>query len=123
MSSRDYFHEKAEESRHNELVGYIMFLAGSVFFIGGILTSLSMSVEPDWLLFIPYSATFTQAFYLELTFLAVGLFLIISGVVSALHFYRDRSFYMCELFEANDAESLLRAQRAQKTVAKQNKRS
>jgi len=36
MSFRDYLHEKAEESRHNETVAYLMFLAGTTFLIGGI---------------------------------------------------------------------------------------
>jgi len=36
MSIQDYLHEKAEESRHNEIIAYMMFLAGSVFFVGGI---------------------------------------------------------------------------------------
>jgi hypothetical protein len=38
-----YFHEKAGEPRHNKRVGYVMFLAGSVFFVGGI-----NSVEYEW---------------------------------------------------------------------------
>ena len=54
MSIQDYLHEKAEESRHNEIIAYMIFLAGSVFFVGGILSSLGMGREPSWFLFIPY---------------------------------------------------------------------
>lgn len=43
MSFRDYLHEKAEESRHNETVAYLMFLAGTVFFVGGLLETLVIS--------------------------------------------------------------------------------
>ncbi|MEM2281413.1 MAG: hypothetical protein QXZ68_05435 [Candidatus Bathyarchaeia archaeon] len=43
MSFRDYLHEKAEESRHNETTAYLMFLAGTVFFVGGVLETLFIS--------------------------------------------------------------------------------
>ena len=33
MSFRDYLHEKAEESRHNENQAYLMFPAGAIFFL------------------------------------------------------------------------------------------
>src|SRR4030042_6108056 len=98
MSARDYFHEKAEESRHNEIVGYIMFLAGSVFFVGGVLAALTMNSQPSWFLFIPYDSTSTQALTLQLSFLVVGLSLIVAGIASGLHFFCDRSMYMQRLF-------------------------
>jgi hypothetical protein len=123
MSARDYFHEKAEESRHNELIGYIMFLAGSVFFVGGILAALTMNSKPNWLLFIPYDLTSTQALTLELSFLVVGLSLIVVGIASGLHFYRDRSMYMHELFKAKDSDELLRDFRAQTATAKRNNKT
>jgi hypothetical protein len=113
MSIQDYLHEKAEESRHNEIIAYMMFLAGSVFFVGGILSSLGMGKEPNWFLFIPYLADFTQALFLEMAFLVVGLFLIVAGIVTGLHFYRDRGWYMKELGKANNTENLMREQRIQ----------
>ena len=113
MSIQDYLHEKAEESRHNETIAYMMFLAGSVFFVGGILSSLGMGRTTNWFLFIPYLADFSQAMFLEIAFLVVGLFLIVAGIATGLHFYRDRSWYMRELGKANNAENLMREQRMQ----------
>jgi hypothetical protein len=113
MSIQDYLHEKAAESRHNETVAYIMFLAGSVFFVGGILSSLGMGKEPSWFLFIPYIADFTEVMFLQIAFLAVGLFLIVAGIGIGLHYYRDRGWYMKELCKANNAENLMRGQRFQ----------
>ena len=111
MSIQDYLHEKAEESRHNEIVAYMMFLAGSVFFVGGILSSLGMGREPSWFLFIPYLAGSTQVMFLEIAFLIVGLFLIVAGIGMGMHYFRDRSWYMRELGKANNAENLMREQR------------
>ena len=113
MSIQDYLHEKAEESRHNEIIAYMMFLAGSVFFVGGILSSLGVGREPSWFLFIPYLADSTQMLFLELAFLVVGLFLIVGGIGTGMHYYRDRGWYMRELGKANNTENLLRGQRFQ----------
>lgn len=101
MSIQDYLHEKAEESRHNEVISFMMFLAGSVFFVGGILSSLNLSEELGWFLFVPYPANFVQGLFLELAFLLVGLSLIVVGIGVGLHYYRDRSWYMRELCKAN----------------------
>jgi hypothetical protein len=113
MSIQDYLHEKAEESRHNEIIAYIMFLAGSVFFIGGILSSMGMGREPNWFLFIPYLADSTPVMVLELILLLAGLSMIFSGIGVGIHYYRDRGWYMKELGKANNAENLMREQRIQ----------
>jgi hypothetical protein len=113
MSIQDYLHEKAEESRHNEVIAFMMFIAGSVFFVGGILSSLSFGTELSWFLFIPYLANFTEAMFLELTFLLVGFFMITVGIGVGLYYYRGRSWYMRELGRANNPENLMRSQQQQ----------
>jgi hypothetical protein len=133
MSIQDYLHEKAEESRHKELIAYMMFLAGSVFFVGGILSSLGMGREPSWFLFIPYLADSAEVLLLEIALLLTGLLLIFSGIGVGAHYYRDRGWYMRELGKANNAENLMREQRIQiarpiaapkkRTVSKRKKSS
>jgi hypothetical protein len=113
MSIQDYLHEKAEESRHNEIIACMMFTAGSVFFVGGILSSLGMGREPNWFLFIPYLADSTPVMLLEIVLLLTGLSLIFSGIGVSMHYYRDRGWYMRELGKANNAENLMREQRIQ----------
>ena len=53
FSGMDYLHEKAEESRHNETLAYLMFMAGAIFFVGGLLETVVTTENPDWFLFFP----------------------------------------------------------------------
>lgn len=105
------------------MLGYIMFLAGSVFFVGGVLSALSMSGEPEWFLLIPYVSNSTQALYLELAFLITGLFMMVGGISFGFYSNYDRSMYMKELCEAKNSDTLLVDFRAKNTVANRKKKS
>ena len=104
MSIRDYLHEKAEESRHNEMFAYLMFIAGAVFFVGGILETLATSNVPDWFLFFPYHFTPEPSGILGLALTLCGITLLIYGVGMGLFYAHDRGWYMQELFKAHSAE-------------------
>ena len=106
MSFRDYLHEKAEESRHNETLAYLMFVAGAVFFVGGILETLSLTGNPKWFLFIPYHTEPLAGAVLGLALIVSGFTLIIFGIASGLSRSRDRSWYMQELRKATSLEEL-----------------
>ena len=111
MSFRDYLHEKAEESRHNETVAYLMFLAGTVFFVGGLPETLIINSllgkNPEWFLFIPYYAETHAGAVLGLALIISGLTLIVFGIASGINYSRDRNWYMTELRKANSIEEVL----------------
>lgn len=104
MSFREYLHEKAEESRHNETLAYLMFLAGAVFFIGGILATLSLPAQPKWFLIFPYYAEPNEGAFLGLTLWISGVLLIVFGIGASINYSNDRGWYMQELRKANSLE-------------------
>jgi len=121
MSFREYLHEKAEESRHNETLAYLMFLAGAIFFVGGIVETLSLAEEPKWLLFIPYHTEPLPGAVLGLTLIISGISLIVLGIAVGLICYRDRSWYMQELSKANSVQELMMNRKTVKNVRKKKK--
>lgn len=123
MSFKDYLHEKAEESRHNEILAYLMFLAGAIFFVGGILETLSLAGNPEWFLFIPYHKEPLAGAALGLALIISGFTLIVFGVVAGLNRSRARSWYMKELRKATSLEeiSLKRKKRNKKPRRKTQK--
>jgi len=52
MLFSEYLHEKAKESRHNETIGYLITIIGSIFFIGGLLETVITVENPEWFLII-----------------------------------------------------------------------
>ncbi|MEM3874678.1 MAG: hypothetical protein QXU45_06055 [Candidatus Bathyarchaeia archaeon] len=57
MLFSEYLHEKTEESRHNETIGYLITIIGSIFFVGGLLETVITVENPEWFLIIPYHLT------------------------------------------------------------------
>jgi len=104
MSFRDYLHEKAEESRHNETLAYLMFLAGVIFFMGGMLETLSLTENPEWFIFVPYHAEPLAGGVLGLTMIISGFTLIVFGIITGINYSHNRSWYIQELRKATSLE-------------------
>ena len=56
LSGIDYMRERIQESRQNETISYLMFIAGAVFFIGGLIETVTSPGNANWFFFIPYKS-------------------------------------------------------------------
>jgi len=99
-SGMGYLHEKAEESRHNETLAYLMFMAGAIFFVGGLLETVITTENPDWFLFFPYKITPHAYSLLGLSMVLSGFALLVLGTALGIHYALDRAVYMNQLKEA-----------------------
>jgi hypothetical protein len=110
MSLTEYLHEKAEESRHSEIVGHLITVTGVIFLMGGTIVTVSAVKEPDWFLFIPYKLSYHPYSLMGLIFTVMAYILLVFGLILAVHYALERSWYMWRLNETQtEAEEKLRS--------------
>ena len=94
LSSVNYLHEKADESRHNETLAFLILTIGTVFFVGGLLETVITTENPDWFLFFPYKIAHHSYSLLGLSLELSGFTLLVLGIILGIHYARDRRLYM-----------------------------
>jgi len=104
VSDLDYIHVKIGESSHNETDAYLLFVAGVVLLVGGLLETVITVEDPDWFLLFPYKfalGTYRQCAYARLGLFMVfcGFWLLGLGIVLGISFWFDRQQYMNQLNE------------------------
>ena len=106
----EYLHEKAEESRHNEVIGYLIMITGVIFLMGGTMVTVSEVPSPSWFLFIPYGMSSNPYSLIGLVFTVLGYILLSIGISLSIHYASERSWYMWRLHETQtEAEEKLRS--------------
>lgn len=94
LSGMAYMHERIQESRQNEIISYLMFIAGTVFFIGGVLATVNSNANPNWFLFIPYTIGPQVNNFVNLFMVLNGFMLLIVGLSACLYYNVYRSSYL-----------------------------
>ena len=117
-SFSEYLHEKADESRHNETIGYLVVIIGAVFFVGGLVVTVLTVEIPGWYLTVPLQLL------ISLSLASVGVALLGLGIVLGIHYAKERSWYMKELHRAYAVEEQkLRIQKQNETKESNQKRA
>jgi hypothetical protein len=111
-----YLHEKAEESRHNESIAYLVAIMGSVFLVGGIVQTLITVQRPQWFLIFPYQLGASPYDFLGLGFTLLGIMLFLAGIILGIHYGAQRVWYTNSLKDAyRFEEEKLRAKNKSKS--------
>ena len=100
LSFSYYLHEKAEESLHNEAMGLLIAVIGSVFMIGGIIQTVVTVQRPQWFLIFPYQTGSSPYDFLGLAFTLVGIVILLAGVGLGIYYGAQRVWYTNALKEA-----------------------
>jgi len=93
------------------MLAYLVFIAGAVFFVGGILITVTTTSSPDWFLFFPYYVSSSEPYsilllsLLGLSLTLSGIALLVYGVGAGLYYAHDRAWYMQELYKAHSLEA------------------
>lgn len=112
LSFSYYLHEKAEESRHNEAMGLLIAVIGSVFLVGGIIQTVVTVQRPQWFLIFPYQTGSSPYDFLGLAFTLVGIVIFLAGVGLGIYYGAQRVWYSNALKEAyRFEEDKLKAQK------------
>lgn len=104
LDLRHYLHEKAQESRQNEVQAFLMFVAGAIFFVGGVLASLKIGGVPDWFLIFPYKRVLEVGAVFGLALTISGLSLMFFGGIIGLYHHHSRKWFLEELRKAYESE-------------------
>jgi len=104
VSDLDYIHVKIGESSHNETHAYLMFVAGIVLLVGGLLETVITVEDPDWFLLFPYK--FALGTYRQWAYARLGLFMVFCGfwllglgIILGISSWYDGKLYMNQLNE------------------------
>lgn len=106
LSFSYYLHEKAEESRHNESIGFLIAVLGSIFMMGGILQTLVTVQRPAWFLIFPYQLGSSPYDFLGLAFTLMGVILFLGGIILGVYYASQRSWYCNALRDSYKLEEV-----------------
>jgi len=97
---REYLNLKAAENRQTEMAAYLMFIAGIILFVGGLMVTFFSSDHLNWFIFLPYNLTSNPASLLGLTLTLSGIVLSFYGVAAGILYSRKRATPIQQLYQA-----------------------
>src|SRR3990170_6584463 len=90
-----------QESRHNEMLGFLTIILGAVFLVGGLQITLVTVSNPEWFIYFPYKITPHPQSFLGLTLTILGFLQMTTGFSVVLYYSRRRGWFMKNLGESD----------------------
>ena len=119
LSGMDYMRERIQESRQNETISYLMFIAGAVFFIGGLIETVTSPGNANWFFFIPYKIGFQANNFLSLFMVINGFMLLVFGLCAGIYYNFYRSSYLSLLNDVKNRQKIYFAERGTRAFGKE----
>ena len=120
MSFGNFLYRKADEYAHNEIMSFFVIILGMTMLVGGLLITLIVIQEPEWLLFIPYQQYMNNIGILGFVFSLTGLVCLAIGFIMVAYYDRKKSWVLGQLDKSNpdqkNARSELKLDRLKKVL-------
>lgn len=97
----DYMRENVEELRHKETLAFLIMIMGMISLMGGLTMTILLANHLSWFLFFPYEPTYNHSTLLGMTLTLLGFGLTSAGFVLAVHYDREKMWFLKQLRESN----------------------
>jgi len=100
LSWEEFWHRRAEENAHNEVLAYLTMLLGVVLLVGGLLITIIVTENPTWIILLPYQLPSNRSAMLALILTTAGFALLSVGFVLVISYDQKRSWYIKQIEKA-----------------------
>lgn len=98
---KEYMRENVEELRHRETLAFLIMIMGMISLMGGLTMTIILANQLNWFLFFPYEPTSSPSSLLGMTLTLLGFALTSAGFVLAVHYDREKMWFLKQLRESN----------------------
>jgi len=98
---KEYMREQMEELRHRETLAFLIMIMGMISLMGGLTTTIILANQLSWFLLVPYEPTSGPSSLLGMALTLLGFALTSAGFILAVHYDRDKMWFLTQLRESN----------------------
>ena len=97
----EYMRDKVGEYRHREVLAYLTINMGIIFLVGGLLISVTLAENLNWLLIFPYEPNSYTTSFVGTILCVFGFVLTSGGFVLAFHYDREKLWFSRKIRASN----------------------
>jgi hypothetical protein len=104
---RAYMRENVEELRHRETLAFLVMIMGMISLMGGLTVTVVLANHLSWFFVFPYEPTYSHSGLLGMTLTLLGFGLTSAGFVLAVHYDREKMWFLQQLRDSNSVVDTL----------------